>query len=458
MSVHRWSIVTPTVILTSTVAAVAVVIAALISYPLVVSSSEDQGQRSLSQLANVTAEAVDRQGLGAGALEPTLITTLQRESISAYILAPSVTGYRDLPYGFTQEMAQDLVSGVSLSLRVPTETGQLLYEGRPLAGGGGVLLIQPIAVAGASAQAVIARLLVALGVGLIIAIPLGYFAARRLARPLKRASAAASELTQGHRGVELGVQGPREIADIAEALNALDRALAVSESRSREFLLSVSHELRTPLTAVKGYSEALADGVFTGEDSIHAGELIGKEAKRLDRLVQDLLDLARLGASTFTVNPAELDLTDFSQDVVSVWAYRSQDENVRFRSELSVWGTFNTDSLRLRQIIDNLAENALRVTPSGQEVVIAMSLDSNASLVVEVRDSGPGLTAEDREIAFEPGALYEKYRGVRPVGTGLGLALVGKLAASLKGTAVVGIAPEGGACFRVVVPQLSDFE
>ena len=74
-------------------------------------------------------------------------------------------------------------------------------------------------------------------------------------------------------------------------------------------------------------------------------------------------------------------------------------------------------------------------------------------MVIEVRDSGPGLSADDQEVAFQPGALYERYRGVRPVGTGIGLALVGRLAQRMGGTALVGAAPEGGAYFRIEIPQ-----
>ena len=110
--------------------------------------------------------------------------------------------------------------------------------------------------------------------------------------------------------------------------------------------------------------------------------------------------------------------------------------------------------MRLRQIIDNLAENALRVSPTGSVVVLAIRTVADG-VEVEVRDSGPGLTDDDMSIAFEPGALYERYRGVRPVGTGLGLALVGRLAQGLGGAARVTTAAEGGACFTVFIPPLT---
>ena len=108
----------------------------------------------------------------------------------------------------------------------------------------------------------------------------------------------------------------------------------------------------------------------------------------------------------------------------------------------------------MRQIIDNLVGNALRITPAGGVIVLALSAEG-ADAVLQVRDSGPGLTTEDMALAFEPGVLYERYRGVRPVGSGVGLALVGRLASRLGGSAQVGTAPEGGAAFTVRLPAAS---
>jgi len=102
-------------------------------------------------------------------------------------------------------------------------------------------------------------------------------------------------------------------------------------------------------------------------------------------------------------------------------------------------------------MVDNLAENALRVVPAGGVITMSGWAESPWG-VVAVRDSGPGLSPEDCEVAFEPGILHERYRGLRPVGTGLGLALVGRLAAGMGGWARADSAPEGGAAFTVGVP------
>ena len=451
MKFRSWSIVTLLVILTSAVAAFAIVVAGLVSYPLVMSSSQDVGARNLSQLANVTANAIDQQSAGSGVGQG-LIKTLQRESISAYLIPFGAPNLNELPFDFPQIYVDQLNTGQNISGRVSSADGEYLIEGRPLSVDGSVVLIQPISIAGASAGAIIWRLAVELVLGLAIAIALGFFAAQRLARPLRRASTAAMSMASGSRGVELVSTGPKEVDEISTSLNALDSALSASEARQREFLLSVSHEFRTPLTAVKGYSEAISDGILSGDAAVDAARLISSESARLNRLVSDLLDLARLGAVDFAISEVRIELAEFANEVRQVWGYRCQEQQVNLECEILVTGEFIGDPIRLRQIVDNLAENALRLSPSHSTLAIRIEQLAN-SLVIEVRDSGPGLSADDQLVAFEPGALYERYQGVRPVGPGIGLALVGRLATSMGGSASVGLALEGGARFTVEIPE-----
>lgn len=237
------------------------------------------------------------------------------------------------------------------------------------------------------------------------------------------------------------------------SLNRLSTALSTSEGRQRDFLLSVSHELRTPLTAVKGYAEAMADGIVPADEIERTAQTVVAEAERLDRLVTDLLDLARLGAVDFRVNPVETDLDELVAEAAQVWADRAAKHEVELRVERPGEPVMiTTDPMRARQILDNLAENALRVSPAGSVIVLATRSDTDGA-ILEVRDSGPGLTDDDVTVAFEPGVLHERYRGVRPVGTGLGLALVGKLAGGLGGSAQAGAAAEGGARFTVHLPR-----
>lgn len=447
----RMSLVTRTVLLVSAIATIAAVVAGIAAYPLVRSAAEQQTRGDLVRLADLTQTALDRGDIGRHSEEPLprpLIAALQAEEITGFLVVPGSIA----PPGVPESVLADVLGGRSVSTEGESAEGSILIEARPLASGGAVILEQSLRVVGVQAIDALRRLAAGLLIGLLIAVPIGYWAARRLIRPLRAARDAANEMAAGSREVTLDPEGPIEIADIAESLNRLNAALVTSEGRQREFLLSVSHELRTPLTAVKGYAEALADGVIEGEDVARTGTTVAQEAARLDRLVTDLLDLARLGAVDFPVTPVEVDLRELGQDAGEVWRDRAEREGLVARVELpEVPLLVRTDPMRVRQIIDNLAENALRVSPPESVMVLAIRREGGVA-VVEVRDSGPGLTDDDKAVAFEPGALHERYRGVRPVGTGLGLALVGRLARGLGGEAEVGTAEEGGARFTVRLP------
>ncbi len=179
------------------------------------------------------------------------------------------------------------------------------------------------------------------------------------------------------------------------------------------------------------------------------------EAHRLERLVGDLLDLARLDARDFRVDLAPVDLAALARAAGRGLARTVRARSAsQFRLEATPARTV-TDAARLRQVLDGLMENALRVTPAGAPIVLAVRTDPDGWAVAEVRDGGPGLTPDDLAVAFVRGALYERYRGVRQVGTGFGLAIVHGLVTRLGGTVDAGSAPEGGARFTVRVPPPS---
>jgi len=335
----------------------------------------------------------------------------------------------------------------------------VLVEGRPLAPGLALVLVQPIDVILPVARQALLQVAAALLVGLAVALVLGVLAARRLARPLAAVRQAAHRMAAGERDVRLPARGPVEVRDIAEALNQLDAALMTSEGRQRDFLLSISHELRTPLTGIRGYAEAMADGLIPAEDLARTGARVSAEADRLARLIDDLLVLARLEAMDFPVTITRVDLVDLVGEAVDAWQGPCTAAGITLAwspplSPLMVW----TDPIRVRQLLDNLVENAVRISSAGSAITVALSSPEPSSgpepdvVTLRVDDEGPGLSSADLGRAFEPGALYEAYRGVRPVGTGLGLAIVGRLSRRLGGSASAHARPTGGASFRVHLP------
>jgi two-component system OmpR family sensor kinase len=442
-------------------AAIAVLIAGLVSARVISQAAQTTGRKVLVQYANLSVAAADMSRSGRVAVPAKIIALLRTQQVQLLVVQPNgrVTG----PEGavtangiVTPVEVADLKAGNSFSEQRRITGGRYYLEGRPIttgtAAGGGVVLVQKVAAARSAGGSVGLRLLIALIAGLVVAALTGVLLARRLARPLQHAAGAARRLSTGARDVRLVPEGPAEVAAVADALNALSAALTTSEGRQREFLLSISHELRTPLTAVKGYAEALADGVVPAAAVEATGHVLLAESSRLERLVSDLLDLARLGAEDFRIDITRLDLVVLVRQAALVWSDRCAREGVEFRLEVPPAPVVvDTDPTRVRQIIDGLAENALRVTPSGQPIVFSVGATWSEA-VLQVRDGGPGLTEDDCRVAFDRSALYDRYRGVRRVGTGVGLALVAGLTARLGGRATAGRSPEGGACFTIALP------
>jgi two-component system sensor histidine kinase BaeS len=354
----------------------------------------------------------------------------------------------------TPAVRAKLLGGGSVSTSRTVDAVPVLIEGRGTHAGA-LLLVQRRSDALRVGKQVERRLLAALLIAVGVAILIGLLFAWQLARPLRRTAQATRALASGRRDVTVTPQGPAEVAEVADSVNVLAAALAHSEARQREFLMSVSHDLRTPLTAITGYAESLADGVIDGAEVPRAGQIMLDESRRLEHLVQDLLDLARLEAQDFRVDITRVDVIALVQAAGAVWSARCADEGVRFSLEtVTPVAAAVTDPVRLRQALDGLLENALRVAPANAPIVLAVRHEP-AAVVVEVRDGGPGLSDADLAVAFDRSALYNRYRGVRQVGTGLGLAIVHRLITRIGGTVEAGHAAEGGARFTIRLPPSS---
>ncbi len=291
---------------------------------------------------------------------------------------------------------------------------------------GTFILLRPQSTAGARWSPYIWGLLIAAGAGGLLAAIAALLLARRISRPVDRIAAAARSLTRGTHPEPVPVEGAAEIATLAIAFNDLVEQLQRAQEAERNFLLSVSHELKTPLTAIRGYAEAVQDGVV---DPREAAATVTAEARRLERLVKDLLDLARMNRTDFSVHNAEIDLAEVVEDAVRRYQPQAAGFGVSLHAVTDGPAPADADADRVLQVVSNLVENALRLTQPGGEVRVVAAPGE-----LRVEDTGPGLLESDRERAFDRFYLHERYGRERPVGTGLGLAIVKELTLAMGGS------------------------
>lgn len=335
-----------------------------------------------------------------------------------------------------------LLRGAGADGVVDVRGTRFLYAAKPT-GAQAVVLLRAERLASGDWKPFGLALLIAGIVGAALAALGAFVLARTVAWPIRLVASASRDLAAGTHEEPLPEVGAEEVVQLAASFNHMAAELERAREAEQAFLLSVSHELKTPLAAIKGHAEALVDEVIPAAE---AGDVIGREASRLERLVQDLLDLARLRARRFSARLGDLDLSE----VVGAVARRYEEKARALGIELATQTAGRTlavgDHDRLLQVLSNLVENALRVTPVGGRVVVAV-----AGTVVTVEDTGPGLDADDLPQAFERFHLHAKYAENRAVGTGLGLAIARELTVAMGGTIAVESERGRGARFTVTL-------
>jgi signal transduction histidine kinase len=275
----------------------------------------------------------------------------------------------------------------------------------------------------------LATVVALLGAGLVASI-----ISSRIASRVSVVADASGRIASGDLSTRVPVLGEiyPELAQLETAINTMADALEQSREGEKAFLLAISHDLRTPLTSIRGYAEAIADGAVP--DLPAAAAVVISEARRLDRLIGDLLDLARLRARQFSLSVVPFDLV--AVVTASVDAFRRQfehlDLSLRLDTDAPRWPTIG-DPDRVGQVLANLIENAMKYAE--HEVVVGVRVD-DGTVTISVADDGPGIDAEDLPFVFD--RLYSSSRyAARAAGTGLGLAIVTELCAAMDGQVTV---------------------
>ena len=292
------------------------------------------------------------------------------------------------------------------------------------------------------------RLVLALAVGVLLAGALFLWLSRRLTAPIRGLTRATEAVAAGTYDVEIPeIHGRDEVALLSERFRGMVAKLAEAEQLKRSFLMSVSHELRTPLTAIRGHVEAVREGIVSEPEQVRASlDIVAAESDRLERLVGDVLDLAKLQAHRFTVRHEEVDLERLLDHAYGAFTEEARRREIEYRLS----GSENapvivSDGDRVLQVITNLLSNAFRWTPDGGRVGLELA-QSNGVVSVDVLDTGPGVPPSQRT------RIFEAFVSQDAEGTGLGLPIARELAVALGGGIELRSETGTGSRFRLILP------
>jgi two-component system OmpR family sensor kinase len=311
-----------------------------------------------------------------------------------------------------------------------------------------------------------------LGIALVIAsavsIALATLVTRSVTRPLQHVAQAAQKITAGDYSQTVPVEGSSEFKEVALNFNQMSQKVRDTQQSQRDFLANVTHELKTPLTSIQGFAQAIQDGAAREPEAVRkSAAIIHDEATRMNRLVMELLELARIESGQIVMRREAVKLDLVLHSVIERLALRAQTSGVELQTEIVAdLPALVGDGDRLAQILSNLIDNALKHTPSGGKVVVAARSLSGSTAVkrgtlraiggveISVADTGPGIPAEDLSRIFERFYQVEKSRARSKEGSlGLGLAIVKEIVAAHGGTihaeSIVGL----GTKFVVLLPS-----
>jgi signal transduction histidine kinase len=324
-----------------------------------------------------------------------------------------------------------------LNLVAPFEViAALPYEATPLLRDPVFLeLLRPLLIAA----------LLALGVSIVLAI----LVTRSVTKPMQHMAQAAQKIAAGNYDQTVPVEGPQEFKEVAVDFNQMAQQVRDSQQSQRDFLANVTHELKTPLTSIQGFAQAIQDGAASEPAAVRkSAGIIYDEATRMNRLVMELLELARIESGQIVMRhePVQIDLV--LRGVLDRLALRAQSSGVNLQSELAVdLPAIVGDGDRLAQVFSNLIDNALKHTPSGGKITITARSISGSSAVkrstlraiggveIAVADTGSGIPPEDLSRIFERFYQIDKSRARSKEGSlGLGLAIVKQIVTAHGGT------------------------
>src|SRR2546428_223219 len=270
-----------------------------------------------------------------------------------------------------------------------------------------------------------------------------------ITRPLRVLASGARRFAKGEYETRVPLSGPNEVAELGTAFNEMAGEIQRARGSERAFLADISHELRTPLTSIQGFAQAIVEGEARGDAVTRAGEVIHREARRLVRMVEGLLQVAKLEAGAQAMAQEDVSPARLLSSAVAALDVQARDAGVRFDvADADALPSVRGDPDKLAQLFLNLLDNAVKHSPRGATVRVRGERD-DGTIILRVRDAGSGLP-EGAQVR-----LFQRfYRGENAVrnGAGLGLAIAQAIAQAHGGAISAQNVADGGAEFAVRLP------
>jgi len=332
----------------------------------------------------------------------------------------------------------------------------LMVATRSAAGADGTRYRVEVGTSAASVDNILAQVLVMLAVGLpvavVVAVTGGFVLVRRALEPVERITRKAEAITQHNLSERLPVvRSGDELERLSVSLNHMINRLEDAIHGSKQFVADASHELRTPLTVMRGELESLAQDAQLGRATRETLGSVLEEVERLAEIVESLFALSRLDAGEAHAEWLRFDLAELAATTAEQMSLLAEDKQVRVDCESTAGVTVEGDRARLKQVIVNLLDNAIKYTPRGGRVRLSVRRESGYA-VLDVADDGIGIPAEALPHVFKRFYRVDTSRSREQGGAGLGLAIVKSICTAHGAIVEVASAPGRGSTFRVRQP------
>lgn len=276
-------------------------------------------------------------------------------------------------------------------------------------------------------------------------------------KPLRQLQNAAKEMALGNYSTRVETKSEDEIGKLAKTFNEMAQSIEREDQKQRQFLENVSHELRTPISYIKGYGEAILSGQIKEKDQPEKLQLIVREAARMEKLTNELLQLSRTEEQQLALQLYPLPLAETIREVVHMMDQRAKLAEITIQLALDDEIIIVADELRLKQIFINIIENALRYSEMKTKLTICCYVKENYAYI-EFQDEGIGIPAEDIPYVTERFYRVNKARSRFDGGSGLGLSIVEQLVTAQQGTLNINSEINIGTLIILTFPNVEEIE